>query len=1046
MSTMTRSTFGNLRFPVAFLLLVLCLTSGAFAQSTSTIYGSVKDSSGAMVPNAKVTATNNATQLAFHSQTDASGNYQITGISPGKYKLEVSAAQLQTQVVESLTVDVSKNVPANFTLAVQSTKEVVSVTVDTPMIESSTMTVGQVIDEKVVQEIPLNGRHFVDLGLLVPGSVTAPQAGFLTAPLRGQGASAFNTAGQREDTTNYMINGVNLNDMVQNQITFQPSINTVAEFKVDNQTYSAEYGRNSGAIVNIATRSGSNAFHGEAFDFLRNEDLDARNYFQTIGIKAPFKRNNFGGAIGGPIRKDHTFFFFSYEGTRQVQSVPFLSKVLTTAERAAVTDPLSQKLLTYIPAANLGTNQFSGIGSAPVNVDQWTIDVDHKISDRDHLHGYYAHQHDKRQEPNLQGDTVPGFGDRRQGWRQIGTLNEVHTFTSAVVNEARVGMNRIHITFDPMFQIAPSSIGLSDFVSTAIGIPQITINSLGMTIGGPAGFPQGRTDTTMIFSDTLSLLRGNHAIHVGGEIRRFQNDNFAGDIGSATFTNQAAFATGSINSFSITPGFRPSRIFTTSIDWFVQDSWKMTRRFTLEAGLRYDFNGTPSEGANRFVVFDKPTSSLIQVGQGVSKVYQQDKSQYGPRLGFAWDIFGSGKTVMRAGYGLAYDQPVTNSVTPLASNPPLALPRAFTSSVGTPTMLFSNVGTLLPGSGTINAINPNFTNSYVQSYNLNFQHQWSSTMSSMIGYFGSKGTHLRLGENINQLIPLGSATRPYPTTVIPGVNNGNPVKLGNITEIESVGNSNYNALWVTADKRFSKGLQFNTSYTWSKSLDFNSLSSDPIRVQNSLNPRGDYGPSDFDARHRVVANIIYALPFSGNRLKNGWQVSTIATWQTGNPIANLIASGLSGLTGLATLRPDLLGPIKTTGNPAQWFANPVVCDPSGLTASAICTSSSVFAIPNANVGGKSVTTHFGNMRRGAVYGPGFTNTDFSLIKKTKITERFSHELRIEAFDIFNHPNFGQPGRLAAVGSTSFGIITSTRFPTGDAGSARQLQVAMKLIF
>src|ERR1700754_4212211 len=300
--------------------------------------------------------------------------------------------------------------------------EQVLVSSDVPVIESTTTSVGTVINQRTVQDIPLNGRHFVDLGLLIPGSVTPPQNGFLTAPLRGQGSFGLNTAGGREDTVNFMINGINLNDMVQNQITFQPSINIVQEFKADNSTFSAEYGRNSGAIVNIATRSGTNEFHGELFEFLRNDALDARNFFDLK--KPPFRRNQFGFAIGGAVpvpdfrkeptgtfhlAKNKTFFFFSYEGLRQRQGLSLNSLVLSDAQRASVTNPVIARLIQFIPRANVGSTTFIGSATAPVNIDQETIDISHTISSKDAVHGYYAFQHDFRGEPNLQGNTIPGF-------------------------------------------------------------------------------------------------------------------------------------------------------------------------------------------------------------------------------------------------------------------------------------------------------------------------------------------------------------------------------------------------------------------------------------------------------------------------------------------------------------------------------------------------------------------------------------------------------------------------------------------------------------
>ena len=344
-----------------------------FGQSTTTLQGTVSDPQGAVMPNARVLLKNQTTGLERTTQTDSEGNYQVASLPPGLYRVEVQASGFQTQVLNNLNLEVARTITQNFQLVVGGIEQQVSIVSDAPVIENSTTSVGTVINQRTVQEIPLNGRHFVDLGLLLPGSVTPPQNGFLTAPLRGQGSFAFNTAGNREDTVNFQINGINLNDMVQNQITFQPSINTVQEFKADNSTFSAEYGRNSGTIVNILTRSGGNEFHGEAFEFLRNEALDARNFFSAS--KPPFKRNQFGGNLGGPIIRNKGFFFFSYEGLRQRQGLTFNSAVLTPAERANVTDPISRRLLDFIPAVNSGVNRFIGSGTAPVNIDQWTGDV-----------------------------------------------------------------------------------------------------------------------------------------------------------------------------------------------------------------------------------------------------------------------------------------------------------------------------------------------------------------------------------------------------------------------------------------------------------------------------------------------------------------------------------------------------------------------------------------------------------------------------------------------------------------------------------------------
>jgi hypothetical protein len=1026
---------GLLSLPFVLLLSTLCA-----AQSTASIEGTVTDPSGAVIAGAQVTVKNPAVGVQRTATSDSGGVFRFPALPLGEYSIEASANGFQKQLVKGVLLEVGTHSIQTLKLSVGNASEVIEVSSEAPLVESTTPTVGQTISQRTVQEIPLNGRHFVDLGLLIPGSVTPPQNGFLTAPLRGQGSFAFNTAGQREDTVNFMVNGINLNDQVQNQITFQPSINTVSEFKADNSTYSAEYGRSSGAIVNIATRSGTNDYHGEAFEFVRNHDLDARNYFNPrTQPQSSFKRNQFGAAFGGPIIRDKTFFFLSYEGLRQRQGLTLSQPVLTAAQRAAVTDPTSLKLLDLVPAANDATGTlFQGSAVAPVDIDQGTADFSHSFSSSDRLHGYYAFQRDLRIEPTLQGNNIPGFGDTRSSHRQIMTINETHTFSSELLNDFRLGFNRINITFAPNALEDPSTFGIQNGKSGAVGLPQTIIGGLGLNFGGPSGFPQGRGDTTVVIADSVNYLKGRHNWKFGTEVRRFYNNNFASDTGTMGFLNVADFQAGRPNAFTVTLGDSPSRVATGALGFFAQDNFRLRTGLTLELGLRWDWFMTPSEARSRFVNFDPSTNRLSQV----QEPYQNNVQNLQPRVGFAWDVFANGKTVLRSGFGILADQPITNLITPLTSNFPLADPRAFVATGAKPKTTYATLLADAAASGlSPTVVDRHFENGSVSSYNFNVQQQAGSKVALMAGYFGSKGTNLRTRVNLNQFV-LGTTTRPFPTLA-----SDSPIRpgstLGNISQNRSLGNSTYNALWLTANARDFHGLSLNGSYTFSKSIDYTSQNGQGIVIQNSLNPAGDRGLSDFDARHRIVASAIYDLPFKGNRLKEGWEVTTITQWQTGNPVNILAnASGIAGLTGIASVRPDLIGPIQyvdtrlPNGN-IQWFA-PLVCNP----VVGGCAPGNTFAIP-ANT---ASTYHLGNLGRNVVIGPGFTNVDFSLLKTTKITERFKTQIRAEFFDLFNHPNFGQPGRTAQVGSTSFGVITNTRFATGDSGSARQIQLAVKLMF
>ncbi len=1010
------------------LAFILFVTAQIFAQSTSTLSGTVKDPSGAVLPGALVTVRNLGTGAERVITSDTVGQYAVPSLAPGDYSIRVTAPGFGAYTLQKLTLLVDAKTNLDVAMTVESAGENIQVEGTAPLIDSESITVGQVIDRQTVQEVPLNGRHFLDLTVLTPGGVTAPAAGSLTAPRRRLGANSFVTAGNREDSVNFQINGVNLNDMVQNQITFQPSINTTSEFKINNQTFSAEYGRSSGSVVNVSTRSGTNGFHGEAFDYIRNEALDARNYFNPKGQHiAPLKRHNFGGAVGGPIWRDHTFFFASYEGLRQSQGLTINSGVLTNAQRAGVTDPVSRNLLPLIPIANDSTgSRFIGTASGPVQTDQGTIDGSHTFGTKDNLHGFYALQKDKRTEPTLQGNTVSGFGDNRAATRQILTLNETHIFSPRLVNEARLGFNRISISFNPNVTTDPTTLGLGTGTTGPNGIPQTTITGPNLNFGGPSGFPQGRFDTLGIFSDTATYTVGKHSIKFGGEFRRFLNVNFSQDTGTIGFNTVANFQTGRANSYTITPTRTSNRLYANAVGAFVQDAWKLTPNLTLELGLRFEWNGSPMDGANRLVVFDLPNVSLYQVGtNGYGNSPYSQNYNYEPRLGFAYDVFGNSKTVLRGAYGYMADQPETNVISGLNGNPPFA--NRVTYSNANVTIPLSSLYTSAGAAGIgIAGVQRNLRNAYTETFNVNVQQEIPYGIVTSIGYYGSVGKHLRTPLNVNQ--PNAAGVRPFTalsstSPISPGANISNV----NITQVSSIGMSNYNAMWATARKAFRNGLNFNFNYNYSKSLDTGSLSGTVL--QDATRPYLNYGPSDYDTRSRISVNAIYALPFKGNRLVAGWQISGISQWQTGNPLNITTTSTFTGTANV--LHPNLLQPVqyiktKPTNTTVQWFT-PSTC----TTAVAGCT----FQIP---------ATGFGNMTRNSLVGPGFADTDLSVEKNTAITEGVKFQLRVDAFDIFNHASFGNP--VTSANSTTLGIISSTRFPVGDLGSSRQLQIVGKIIF
>lgn len=993
--------------PITLLLTVAFPIS---AQPTASIEGEVVDQHRAAIPAAKILARSAAIGIERMTTSDTSGRYQFSALPVGDYIVTVTAVGFKQHSVERLRIEIGRRITQDFQLEAGDISEQVTVASDNDIIEHSTISVGHVIDRRMIQEIPLNGRYFLDLNLLTPGSVTPTQSAFSTFPSRGVGALAINTAGNREEAVNFIINGVTLNNMVFSSISFQPSIDSVQEFKVDNSTFSAEFGQNSGAIVNIATRSGQNEFHGAIFEFFRNDALDARNFFNLTSAKPPpFKRNQFGGHAGGPIIRNKAFFFFSYEGLRQRQGLDLNSLVLSDSQRAAVTDPVITKLIQLIPRANFidssGNSRFIGSATAPVDIDQSAIDISYNLTQNDRLHGYYATQHVEIIEPNRSGNTIPGFGHVFLIRRQVFTLNETHTFSSTVVNEARFGFTRTYGTNTPSAQQNPADFGIQAGRSEPVGLPQINIAGGNLNFGGPTNFPSGRGDTMFVVADTLNKLHGPHSLKFGAEFREFLNNNFRLGTGTFNFPTVAAFLTGSANSFSVTRGNQSSSIAQGSLGFFVQDNYKWRSNLTLELGLRYDWNMTPTERYDRFIVFDPKTGSLLRVGTHLDKAYRENNKNFQPRLGFAWDPFRDGRTSLRGAYAIAVDQPMTSLVTVTAANPPLAIPLTFTGPIRLDNALsIAQIAGLAP-----QTVDHDFENAYVQSWNLNVQRELTPKLALTVGYFGSKGTHLILRRNLNQPI---NGIRPYPTLsasspILPGR------PLGNVIQAESSGVSSYNALWVTLNQRLAQGLLVNGSYTLSKSLDYNSLSSQGVVVQNSYELERDFGPSDFDARHRLVVSAIYELPFRGHWSIEGWQLATITQSQSGSPVNITTASTINGVAN--TVRPNVTGPIEIIGGVDRWFDTSVFTPQPG----------------------------FGALGRNVVVGPTFNNTDFSIIKNTRIRDGVRVQFRAEIFDLFNHANFGQPGNV--VGSPAFGRIVNTRFPTGESGSSRQVQFALKVI-
>ncbi len=1013
---------------VSGLVLLLSLTlSLPLAAQNAALVGTAKDASGAVIPNATITLTNQDTRVNQTLQTDSGGSYEFPFVKPGNYSLKAEQNGFKTFQQTNILLEVSQRSRVDVLMELGEASTTITIQAEPNGVQTETSALGEVVTTKKIAEIPLNGRFFLDIALLTAGTV-APSTNnrtFLAVP-SGIGISGINASGTREDSTNYMFDGINLSDMVQNQITFQPNIESIQEFKVVTNAFSAEYGRNAGIIITGISKSGTNGFHGTVFEFVRNEKFDAKNYFDPAGPIIPFKRNIFGYSFGGPIIRNRTFFFTSYEGRQGREVASLKTQVPTPAQRSSVTDPVVAKLLPLIPAANDATGTFF-VGSAPRKreLNQFTGRIDHSFNSNNFLFGSFISNRDSRSEPTLQGNNLPGFGDDRPAKREILALGYTRVISPSITNELRAGLNRVLISFNPAFKTTPQSVGIT---SPSAVFPDFVVSG-GLAFGGITGFPQGRGDTTFEYADTVSWTRGKHSIKFGAEYRRFRNNNNNGGTGgTVSFPNLTAFLAGAPTSATetslpATPALRVSALGT-----FIQDDIKLTSRLTINAGLRWEYNGVPSEIHNRLGIYDFAQNRLSTVGtNGIERPYKRQFTNFGPRIGFAYDPFGDGKTVIRTGVGLYYDQPVTNIITGLGANPPFAQSVNNTSNVS-----ISNPFAAPPGTGSaLAAVDPNFSSGRVLSYNFNIQRELFKTVFQ-IAYVGSQGRHLRLLGDANQGI---NGVRPIATFL-----NGNAVTAASsITVQESVSNSNYNGMWLSAEKRLSKGLSFNASYTFSKSIDNNSVGSSNPQIQNFYNLAAEHALSDFDARHRFVLSGIYLLPFTAQqgftkRLIEGWSISPIVNLQSGNPFSPIVALTRTITPG----QPPAAGVLYNSGS-LLGFDRPDIVPGQPLYVSN--PSPTQWLNPNAFV---RHNLGFGNAGRNILTGPGLQDVDVALSKATTIKEGIAVQFRAEAFNILNHPNFTQPQN--AFTALTFGQITQTRTTRGDLGSSRQLQLGIKLIF
>jgi hypothetical protein len=1073
-----------------------------------TILGTVSDPTGAAVADAAVGVKNIDTGLSRATLTDAAGNFLIPELPIGVYELTVQRQGFQTATVKGLRVEVAGERRVDVTLAPGRVEESVEVQATVPQVDSTRDVLGGAIEAKEVVDLPVNGRDFTKFLVLVPGA-SGDAGGGTDSP---GSFGLFSTNGSRGRANNYLLDGTDMNDGYRNlpaineagvfgtPATILP-VEAIAEVAILSN-FEPEYGRNSGAVVNIVTKSGTNEIHGSVFEFFRNDKLDARNFFNTKpDPQTAFRNNQYGFVLGGPFVKDKTFWLVNYEGQRERVGLNSVARVPDPREIAQATqniggpvNPVIARILQRNPwpAPNRPVPLFDSSPNLSVttpatnDVDSFIVKIDHSFSQDRQLTGRYYFGDSEQSFPLalLAGNVLPGYNTFTPTRVQLVSLSYVSVYSPTRINEARFGYNRFAEDFFPEDRsFNPTSIGLNTGVTNPqdFGLPLIRVSGFA-NVGSTLSVPRGRVDTNWHFIDNYSWRLTQHEIKIGYEFRRtFVNGFFdAGYRGRLDFDSLEDFLAGRLGGGRSARGDSRRGTFQNSHAGYYQDSFRVNRRFTLNYGVRWDYYGVIGEERDRFSNFD-PRRGLVLVGaQGLKRLYDRDWNNFSPRVSLAWDVTGQAKTVLRAGWGMFYDafsqdffvgQLPFNTFNPgPAYNPVGPSPILFS---------FSTVEQIQAGvpiftdflDSDVFAVDRNFRTPYMHNLNLNIQQELSKNLVVQVGYVGSQGRKLIRYRDINQ--PTAAAIRAHNPMDAGGCCAARPFDNGPlapsggtffyVNHLETSSSSGYNGLQVTLSLRDLKGFRSQVNWTWSHSIDNASDGQDYVanatQPDNSHRADRERGPSNFDVRNRFVWTFTYDLPKFTERWKKltqGWQLNGILTLRSGQPfhVNYNFVDDYSG-SGEFFDRPDLVGdPYAGTRAPDRFlnlsaFAVPCRLDPNGDGSAASC-------LPG--------TQHFGSLGRNALLGPDYENFDFSIFKTTDLTERIKLQFRAEFFNIFNHPNFASPlwpGFIADASpngidsrtgrSTGFLPITVTPDvglgnPFLGGGGPRNIQFALKLLF
>jgi hypothetical protein len=1042
--------------------------------STATISGTARDSSGAMLPGAEVVVRNVETGISRSAVTDAAGRFRIPQLGLGSFEVRASLTGFKTDVRSGIVLTVGREAVLDLTLQVGDVAETVEVTGEAPLVETTSAAVSGLVSDQQIRELPLNGRSLEQLAVLQLGVTISRNAGvgFFSGNVQ-----RINIAGARTSSNSFLLDGSDINDFWNNTpgsvAGVSLGVDTIREFKVLVNNYSAEYGRAGGGVITSVSRSGTNQLHGSVFEFLRNSALDARNFFDRDARNplersspAPFRRNQFGFTVGGPIRQDKAFFFGSYEGLRQRLATTSYNRVPTVETRATAIATVAP-YLAFVPLPTPGADRFSdgtqdyvSAISNPTREDYFMMRLDHRFSESDSMFGRYTVDDAEVGNPN----STETFASPALSRNQYFTFEETHVFTPIWLNVFRGGVNR---------SVGRSECeSLVDFPSTLDLIPGRAFGeSGGMTLSaGVAGLPGMINCRTAPHnnwynlyeaSNDMTFIRSAHSLKTGMIVKNIrankQSDNsYSGTYEFATLANFLAGRPLLFESETLSvDSFRSWR--QTLYGFYVQDEWKAGPRLALNLGLRYEFVTAPTEANGK-------AAMLLDILDADTTVFGKkpflpnvSKKNFSPRIGFAYDVFGNGHTAVRGGFGLYYDQ-----ILPVTYSQPAIRNRPFFSRVLIDTPPYPNASALLANAtpSLVGANNIMVTdNPYLMQYNFSIQQQFAGSWVLNVGYIGSRGVHLTSVRDGNSAFP---DIQPDGRKFFPAGRSRRNPNFAEISNYQTDADSRYHGLVIGLNQRFKNGLQLQVSYTYAKLLDNSSAlyapESSGAGGRTSGDPddlRPDWGLSAQHVGQNFVSNSTYILPFgAGNsgwreQVISGWQLNGIVTLSAGVPRNVQLSFDRTRTLGNGfTPRPDLVPGAST---------NPVEGSSAGCPGLSAADRSLKLGTPDLYMDPCAFSLqdagYFGNLGRNTVIGPGLVSVDMSLAKNFKLPwENGNLQFRSEIFNVINRANFGAPlsnvfsNATIAPGNTrpsvrsDFGLIRDTRTTN------RQIQFALKLTF